>query len=520
MYSNEIKDAIKKGYHITTIDALKDATYVDFEEAVKGKRLYLYGLGNLALLFRLRYRDVLSVSGIIDGKPDDKKRMLASEIMDPACNAGIIGPEQFSNIDKSESVILILSIRYYEEIYHTLKDAGFDHVFSLLHLELNEYQASNPSFVSDHRILYDLFTVCKDQYEISPHKILFWIDVHGGHVRAITNELLKNDDLEIVWLCKKPVGDVPQGVKAVDASNPFAKCRELSRAKVILTDQVDMWEDLEKKEDQVVIQLKHWSSVTLKKFGLEDAARISEDYYQSVLHSSAQTDYIFTGSSFDMESCARGFGADIKCVDVGSPRSDTLFKDGVRKEVYQKLGIDLEYNTLLLSPTFRENADGDALYGLDLEKLYLHLKQRFGGEWRILIRLHPLRAGLLDDTDLDPFVRNVSHYPDIEELVAASDCMITDYSSVMFEPSFVGKPVFLFAPDKTSYINGEKELLLNYDTLPFPIAETNEQLAENILHFDPDEYQRKVMAFLDQYGVHEDGHASERAAEFILGLMK
>lgn len=248
MYPNEITEAIKKGYHITTINALKDAKYVDFEAVVNGKELYLYGIGNLVLLFWLRYRGVLSVSGIIDGKADDKKRMLASEIMDHACNAGIIEPEQLSNIDKSESVILILSIRYYEEIYHSLIDAGFDHVFSLFHLELNEYQASNFSFISDHRILYDFYTTCKDKYEILPHKVLFWIDVHGGHVRAITNELLKNDDLEIVWLCKKPVEDVPNGVKAIDASNPFAKCRELSRAKVILTDQVDMWEDLDKKK--------------------------------------------------------------------------------------------------------------------------------------------------------------------------------------------------------------------------------------------------------------------------------
>lgn len=58
-------------------------------------------------------------------------------------------------------------------------------------------------------------------------------------------------------------------------------------------------------------------------------------------------------------------------------------------------------------------------------------------------------------------------------------------------------------------------------TIPFPspIAETNEQLAENILNFNQEKYEADVTAFLDKYGVHEDGHASERAAEFILGLL-
>ena len=97
--------------------------------------------------------------------------------------------------------------------------------------------------------------------------------------------------------------------------------------------------------------------------------------------------------------------------------------------------------------------------------------------------------------------------------------MITDYSSIMFEAAFVKKPVFLYAPDRKEYIDGERGLLIDYDSLPFPIAETNTELYNQIDIFDEVEYKKSVTVFLERYGVHEDGHASERAADFIISIL-
>ena len=79
--------------------------------------------------------------------------------------------------------------------------------------------------------------------------------------------------------------------------------------------------------------------------------------------------------------------------------------------------------------------------------------------------------------------------------------------------------MFLYAQDKGDYINKEYDFLLNYDELPFPIAQTNEELIDNIKNFDKGQYENNVIAFLGKYGVHEDGHASERAATFISKLI-
>ena len=135
------------------------------------------------------------------------------------------------------------------------------------------------------------------------------------------------------------------------------------------------------------------------------------------------------------------------------------------------------------------------------------------------IRLHPVVAEASKGMKRPDYIIDASDYPDSQELVATLDVMITDYSSIMFEPAFVRKPVFLFAPDKKEYINGERKLLIDYDSLPFPIAESNDELAKNIKTYNKEEYVRKVDEFMKKYGVHEDGHASERAAKFILDLI-
>ena len=148
------------------------------------------------------------------------------------------------------------------------------------------------------------------------------------------------------------------------------------------------------------------------------------------------------------------------------------------------------------------------------------MEGKFGGEWKILLRLHPNVAIESKKVVKPEYVIDVTHHEDAQDLVVVADIVITDYSSIMFEPAYVRKPVFLFAPDKKEYINGERELLIAYDTLPFPIAETNEELAENIRVFQQEEYEEKVTQFINVYGVHEDGHASERVADFIAGLVK
>ena len=177
----------------------------------------------------------------------------------------------------------------------------------------------------------------------------------------------------------------------------------------------------------------------------------------------------------------------------------------------------------MYAPTFRKEdvnrGSSESVY-LDAEGLLRALADKTGGEWRLLLRLHPHLASVRNELWERQEIINVSAHPDCDELVAACDVMVTDYSSIMFEGAFIKKPVFLYAPDWQEYIGGEREFLLDYNTLPFPVSKTNEELAICVETFDQRKYQEAVTAFLDHYGVCEDGNAGKRAAAFISSLIR
>ena len=282
-----------------------------------------------------------------------------------------------------------------------------------------------------------------------------------------------------------------------------------------------------KRQEQIYIQTKHWASITLKKFYLDAATFQSEPgKIAPWIRESSIIDYIIVGSEFDLESCKRGFGVDGKFIMIGSPRSDGLFRGKEnRDKVYRSYGLAKDVRVLMYAPTYRfDREKGKSVHqsreiGFDYQLVKTALENRFGGNWLIALRLHPSVAAEVKNMKFPDFVFDVSAYADSEELVAAFDILVSDFSSIMFEPAFVKKPVFLFAKDISDYIENEYELLIDYRELPFAIAENTEQLCENILNFNKEGYEKNLGNFLKKYSVCEDGHASERAAGFISGLV-
>lgn len=112
---------------------------------------------------------------------------------------------------------------------------------------------------------------------------------------------------------------------------------------------------------------------------------------------------------------------------------------------------------------------------------------------------------------------NASEYDDIQELMVASDVLITDYSNVMFEFSYQKKPCFLYAPDFEEYLQ-DRELYFEYNTLPYPIAFDNQQLINNIENFNNDKYEHKVSELLESINITEKGNASKVTVDKLLSV--
>lgn len=529
----KLDNLLKKNPDIEREAELSGQTWSEFERNIRNKKVILFGAGIWTDLFWTRYNGKIEIEGLVDNDSRKHGRRIEDYQAESFGKKGgksiIFSFDDLKKYDPNEVVILICSSNSYKEIRDQLAENGYNQAFILPYMEVNEKRALGEAYCSEmqERESRERFVKECSTLPVNTNKIVL-NDSYGGHQKPIVEQLLKiRKDLDIVWVTNDLSKNLFDGVRNVYAGN-WKKCAyELETAKVWIWD-LCVPDYIIKREEQKFIQTKHWASITLKKFALEDPVLArNESLYSEFIYNSKLMDYIIVGSSFDEESCRRGFNFDKNFLRIGSPRSDVLFcGEDNKATVYEYYGIDKKYRTLLYAPTFRYDLTKQGVSvpemkgtDVDFEQLKNALETRFGGEWKIFLRLHPSIAKYSKTIERPDYVIDATMYGDSQELVAASDILMTDYSSIMFEASFVEKPVFLYASDKKDYIGKERDLLLDFDTLPFPVAETNKELKQIIKQFDEKSYHRRVSAFLESYGVHEDGHASERAAQFISDII-
>lgn len=508
---------------------IESQTWEDFYKEAQGRQVFLFGAG-AAIRYLIGKGNDIKFAGVIDNAKQ-KQGFRFGEIIGDAAGTEyedllVYSIHILESMPSDDIVVLITNIETYQEMIQQLKPYGVK-VFSLVLMESAAKGTDNINllFPADFiRRRADYIEYCCEQEEIFKNKILVYIGKYGGHGKNITKALLQSGrELDIVWIVNNLSMVVPEGVRLVYEGNWKKYIYEMETAHIWIYDII-IPDHVKKREGQIYIETKHWSSITLKKFYLDDVSTTStEEEIAMVKHNGKLMDYIFCGSEFDKASCKSGFAFQGKFIKTGSARTDTLFDTNNRDKVYDRYGIDKQLHSVLYAPTFRIHSIGNEIKKgevLDFSVLKQTLEKKYGGKWCIMLRLHP---SMLADSGIDihdDYVIDVSRYPDSQELAAACDILISDYSSIMFEPAFVGKAVFLFAPDRAEYVEKERGLLIDYDTLPFPTAETNEELTACIEKFDHEDYRRELGLFMQKYGVHEDGHASERAAAFILKCLE
>lgn len=522
-----IDKAIERNWHMAEDEWISQQTWEVFEERIAERPLLLFGAGDGIDSFFDRYSDKIKMQGVIDNEVALQGirlgDMVLPDIPSELAEIKIGGRDLLKQYKPDEVTILVMALKRYAEIIAWLKDEGYSDCFAFLVMEAKRRIALGETQSVEYQKKY-IERCCK--MTVKSDKLVFYtMGNFSGHGKQIALQLLKlNPNLDIVWIVRELTEHV-EGIRFVLKGNKKQFIYEMETAKFwVFDDMIPMF--LYKREEQIYIQIKHWASITLKTFGF-DLARFRNEPsgLELYAYNRDRMDYIITGSTFDTETCRKGFEFEGTVFEAGSPRSDILFRgDDYYAKICDEYHLERGKNLLLYAPTFRckrgisyQPDQGEIT--LDFDRVKEALEQKFGGTWIILLRLHPIVSHKADEMSFPEYVVNVSSYNDSEELVAASDVLITDYSSIMFEPAFVKKPVFLFATDREEYIDGERGLLIAYDELPFPISESNEELTKQISEFDQENYERTLAAFFEKYGVHEDGHASERAAQFILDLV-
>lgn len=515
-----------KGY-VTSNATILNKTWTDFGNAICNKQVILYGITQIVNYMWTRCDKDASIVAAIDNDVE-KQGCILSEFfgvadLKEAQNIKVSSREALKNFNPDEVVVLISSARYYEDIAKELDQMKFHNYFSILNLEYY-YRKDNPTFETqeDHRQKYA--QKCIVDYPVQINKVIFYAigGCYSDHEKYITEQLIAmNANLDIVWVMNRKSTKVPRNVRVIYGMNWKQYVYEMETAKMWIFDcRVPIY--LVKREEQIYIQTKHWGSITLKDF--YPTKSFDEDKKTWALNGEWM-DYVISGSEFDEESCRRGLNFSGKFLRFGSPRSDAMFNPQKCKEkVCKNFKLGLDEHILLYAPTYRYHTGKRVVpqftwLDLNFELLVKSLQHRWSGIWKIFVRLHTNIRSQSKQINMPDYVLDASDYDDSQELASAADIMISDFSSIMFEPAYVLKPVFLYAPDKDTYEVRDYDLLLDYDSLPFPISTSNEELSVQIKSFDEVKYRQTVRSFLDKYGVNEDGHASERAAKFIIELL-
>ena len=344
----------------------------------------------------------------------------------------------------------------------------------------------------------------------------------GDHQKYITLELLRRKSpVEIVWLASDPEAfakAAPDGIRVVRYDS-FAALRELSTAQMWCVNQSQsrfILRGLRKRAGQLYFQTYH-GSLGIKRIGADRAGDGTVRLWEKLLRlDAAMIDYLIADSEWESKCVysTRFFGCGEHKV-FGHPRNDVFFRDSsaLAASVRERLGLDRGVRILFYAPTHRTDRRTDVIIR-ELESLRGACAARFGGEWRVVVRLHPIMLSYVGKLDFGASVVDATRYPDMQELLIASDILVSDYSSCMFDFMLTRRPVFVHAPDLEDYQRVQGFYYPMSET-PFPVARTEAELAENIRTFDEDTYKAGVEAFLKGKGCVEDGRATERVCDLI-----
>ena len=334
---------------------------------------------------------------------------------------------------------------------------------------------------------------------------------YGCNPKYIADYMVNNDPhkkFDVVWAFnnygpRRNLGNVRR-VKTMSLKYFY----ELCTAKVVITNYrtTDLFV---KRKKQYYIQTWH-SSLRLKQIEKDAEYALPRSYVQMAKNDSLKCDLLLSGCKFSTDIFKRAFWYGGEIFEHGTPRNDLLLlgNPNKREEVLKKLMISPSSKVLLYAPTFRKD-HGLEFYDLNYPKLVEELKRKFGGEWVVLVKLHPHLESKANQIVYGENVINVTSYDDIQELLLSADILISDYSSLIFDFSITNRPCFLYIPDLVEYTGSDRKLYFDIAELPFISARTNSNLLEKINQFDVEVYEERLQKFLKQIGSYEEGKASE-----------
>ncbi|WP_187373129.1 CDP-glycerol glycerophosphotransferase family protein [Bacillus rubiinfantis] len=280
---------------------------------------------------------------------------------------------------------------------------------------------------------------------------------------------------------------------------------------------------IKKREETIYIQTWHGTPLKKMLFDIEHVQGRDEGYLDRVYQATQTWNYLISPSEYATKAFKSAFRYQGNMLEVGYPRNDLFYQD-VRQETARKvrnsLRIPANKKVILYAPTFRDNeTSGNNKFVFNINMDLHKLKEQLGNEYILLMRMHVVISNSLTiSEELQDFVKNVSNYSDIQELLLISDILITDYSSVMFDFANTGRPILFYTYDLDTYKNDVRGFYINFENeAPGPFVFSTEDILNAVENIEEvkQKYDDKYNAFRNKYCPLEDGRAAERVVNQI-----
>ncbi|MGW6527146.1 bifunctional glycosyltransferase/CDP-glycerol:glycerophosphate glycerophosphotransferase [Streptomyces venezuelae] len=310
---------------------------------------------------------------------------------------------------------------------------------------------------------------------------------------------------------------LPEGVEGVEIGSR-RYWEVMARAKYTFNN-VNFEMAVKKRPGTVHVQTQH--GTPLKRMGVDQAdfpaTAAAAGPLGKLLERVDRWDFNVSANRHSTEVWERAYPGAYESLDVGYPRNDAFYRASAADvgALRGRLGVPEGRIAVLYAPTHRDYRT-DFAAQLDLPAFC----DALGEEFVVLLRAHHLYEG---SAGLEEVVRSgklidVTEHRSPEEVCLASDALVTDYSSIMFDYANLDRPIVVYADDWDVY---RETRGVYFDLLAEPpgvVARTPDELTAAFRSgaWEGPRAGALRAAFRERFCDLDDGLAAERVVRRVL----
>lgn len=250
----------------------------------------------------------------------------------------------------------------------------------------------------------------------------------------------------------------------------------------------------------------------------------------------AQANFTVAGSAMTKKMNAEIFDVPLQCViETGLPRNDLMLRSQQKQiEIKSKLPQEFaDYSKLLIwMPTYRRSTTensieirqkNEGLFGVDefASKEFNDILK--ANNTLCLVKAHH-SVGSLEGKSFDHIITINDEWLQkrdllLYQLLACTDALISDYSSVMIDYMLLNKPIFCFAADLKAYKKSQGLCFSAYENwIPSMLYQDKSEFFKALkvyLETEEDSGKSKRKELLPEFFSHTDPNSARRIADIV-----